>query len=205
MENNYKFSFRRKNVLKITALFFLTLMVNMVAERAQAQSTHKLDGNSQVKVLIDSIKGNFTAMASANTINAEGNFTIKDGSLDELSGFKLKMPVASALGDNLTNDSLSFELTHVMVLPTMRLIHVLGMMEIGGVSSRTELDFSFTVNDDQSISLFGEKSVKLKEYRQDPKFSLAALKDNAELKLNMNLLFKNTQATVVVLNTEQGK
>lgn len=174
---------------------------------AQAQNTPKLDENSQVKVTIDSIKGNFMAMGSTNAINAAVNFTIKDGALDDLHAFKLKMPIGNSLfTDGLNTDSLSFQMSHVMVLPTMRLIHVLGMLELGGVSTRTEMDFSFTVNDDQSISLFGEKTIKLKEYKQDPKFNLAVLKDNAELKLNMNLLFKNMQANMVVLNnTEPAK
>jgi len=180
----------------------------MVLQHASAQSTYKIEGDSQIKVSVDSTKNNFTAMGSTNAINAEGSFTIKDGALDDITAFKLRMPMINSnlpLGELLANDSIGFELTHVMVLPTMRLIHIVGILDVGGVSSRTELDFSFTVNEDQSISLFGTKSIKLKDYNKDSKFSSAVLKDNAEVKLDMNLLFKNNQLNLAVVNPEQEK
>ncbi|KQC01160.1 hypothetical protein [Pedobacter sp. Hv1] len=208
MKNNYTFSSRRKTYLKSTALFFLTFVSTMVFQQANAQSTYKIEGDSQIKVAVDSIKNNFTAVGSTNAINAEGNFIIKDGSLDHISSFKLKMPMVNSNmspSETLTNDSIGFELTHVMVLPTMRLIHIVGMLDVGGVSSRTELDFSFTVNEDQTISLFGTKSIKLKDYNKDSKFSSAVLKDNAEVKLDMNLLFKNNQLNLAVVSPEPEK
>lgn len=208
MKNNYTFSSRRKTYLKSTALFFLTFVSTMVFQQANAQSTYKIEGDSQIKVSVDSIKNNFTAMGSTNAINAEGNFIIKDGSLDHINAFKLKMPMVNSnmpQTEALTNDSIGFELTHVMVLPTMRLIHIVGMLDVGGVSSRTELDFSFTVNEDQSISLFGTKSIKLKDYNKDSKFSSAVLKDSAEVKLDMNLLFKNNQLNLAVVSPEPEK
>ncbi|GEM_PF-1523630 len=208
MKNNYTFSSRRKTYLKSTTLFFLTLISTMVLQHASAQSTYKIEGDSQIKVSVDSTKNNFTAMGSTNAINAEGSFTIKDGALDDITAFKLRMPMINSnlpLGELLANDSIGFELTHVMVLPTMRLIHIVGILDVGGVSSRTELDFSFTVNEDQSISLFGTKSIKLKDYNKDSKFSSAVLKDNAEVKLDMNLLFKNNQLNLAVVNPEQEK
>ncbi len=208
MKNNYTFSSRRKTYLKSTTLFFLTLISTMVLQHASAQSTYKIEGDSQIKVSVDSTKNNFTAMGSTNAINAEGSFTIKDGALDDITAFKLRMPMINSnlpLGELLANDSIGFELTHVMVLPTMRLIHIVGILDVGGVSSRTELDFSFTVNEDQSISLFGTKSIKLKDYNKDFKFSSAVLKDNAEVKLDMNLLFKNNQLNLAVVNPEQEK
>ncbi|WP_379091860.1 hypothetical protein [Pedobacter sp. UC225_65] len=208
MKNNYTFSSRRKTYLKSTTLFFLTLISTMVLQHASAQSNYKIEGDSQIKVSVDSTKNNFTAMGSTNAINAEGSFTIKDGALDDITAFKLRMPMINSnlpLGELLANDSIGFELTHVMVLPTMRLIHIVGILDVGGVSSRTELDFSFTVNEDQSISLFGTKSIKLKDYNKDSKFSSAVLKDNAEVKLDMNLLFKNNQLNLAVVNPEQEK
>lgn len=206
MRNNYSFSSRRKTFQKSAALFFLTFISTMVFQQASAQVTYKIAGDSQIKVAVDSIKNNFTASAIA--INAEGNFTIKDGLLDDISAFKLKMPIINSNlpeAETLTNDSIGFELTHVMVLPTMRLIHIVGMLDVGGVSSRTEMDFSFTVNEDQSISLFGTKSIKLKDYNREAKFNSVVLKDNAEVKLDMNLLFKNNQLNLAAVSSESEK
>lgn len=202
MKNNYTSVSKRNNCFRKIFVFFLTITGATFFNTAHAQTPYKIEGDSQVKVAIDSTKGNFTATANLNELSAEGNFVMRDGLLDNVSSFKLTMPIAksNSLNGIQAVDSLGFKLTHVMVLPMMRLIHIVGMMDVGGVSSRTELDFNFVVNEDQSISLFGTKSIKLSDYNKDAKFNAVALKENKEVKLNLNLLFKSDQAKLAALD-----
>jgi len=202
MKNNYTSVSKRNNCFRNIFVFFLTITGVTYFNIAQAQTPYRVEGDSQVKVAIDSTKGNFTATANLNELSVACDFVMKDGVLDNVNSFKLTMPIAKS--NNLNGiqvvDSLGFKLTHVMVLPMMRLIHIVGMMDVGGVSSRTELDFNFVVNEDQSISLFGTKSIKLSDYNKDVKFNAVALKENKEVKLNLNLLFKSDQAKLAALD-----
>lgn len=203
MKNNYNLFERMPSLKRL--MFFFAVTSALAVQSAKAQKPYKMEGDSQVKVAVDSIKSNFTASASTNELNAEGTFIIKDGLLEDVTAFKLAIPIAKATSlaaDSLTSDSIGFKLTHVMVLPHMRLIHIVGMLDVAGVSKRTELDFSFIVNDDKSLTLFGTKSIKLSEYNQEQKFNAVALKKNNELKLNLNLVFKDEQQNIAALETK---
>lgn len=198
MKNNYHQ--KKCNAYFKSVLFFLTLTSAFVFQNAKAQLSYKIENNSQVKVAIDSIKNNFTALANSSDLNAEANFTIRNGSLEEVNAFRMELPLSKnqfSLDSTLNNEKIGFKLTHVMVLPMMRLVHIVGMLNVGGVSNRAELDFSFLVNEDESITFFGAKSIKLSDYSQEPKFKTETLKGSNEVKLNMNFVFKNNQQNLL--------
>jgi hypothetical protein len=173
--------------LKAITSFFLVLCCMFVMQKSNAQEQYRADGNSQINISVDSSK---YLLNEASGITAHGSFILEDGKLDDISAFKLKMPINLPNGSN--KDSISFEFTNVMVLPIMRKVHFVGYLNIAGVSTRTELDFNFSVNSDKSITLVGDKAIKLNEYRENTSFAMVSyLQNNNDLKLNMTLNFKN--------------
>lgn len=190
---------------KMIALCLSILMGSFFYQNVNAQHAFAVVDNSQISFAIDSTKNTFTAMRNAGAVSAEGNFVIKDGLLQNINAFKMVLPMRNmeaALNGSLgQKDSIGFELSHVMVLPLMRMIHIVGILEVGGVSSRTEMDFNFIINQDQSLTLMGTKSIKLDEYRGDQKLSREALKKSkSEIKLDMNLVLKNSQSSLAILH-----
>ncbi|MBB2145106.1 hypothetical protein GM921_06410 [Pedobacter sp. LMG 31464] len=170
---------------KSITLFSLILTSILFVQSAKAQTPYKVEGDSQIKISIDSNQN------ISSSLSAEGNFIVKDGILDEINSFELALPSFTTENKSITNKAISFKLTHVMILPTMKMIHAVGVLNIGGVSNRTDIEFSFVMNNDQSITLNGSKSIKLSDYHQESTFALASLSNNDDLKLNMNLVFKN--------------
>lgn len=193
MQKRSTFSYKLINTLKTTTILSFVLMVAFF-QNANAQSNADTESNVVVDLSVGSLKSNFKALASSKDLNAEGNFTLKDGCLDEVKFFALKMnllPSDRISSEFLSNNSLEFELTHVMILPYMNLIHIVGNMEVEGVSRRTELDFSYSVNEDQSLSLSGAKLIKLSDYRKVAKTNALNPRSTNEINLVFNLLLKN--------------
>ena len=192
MQKRSTFSYKLINTLKRTTLLSFVL-VAVFFQNANAQSNTDTESNVVVDFSMGALKSNFKAIGNSK-LNTEGNFTLKDGCLDEVKSFALKMNLLPADQDfsaHLTTDSLAFELTHVMILPYMNLVHIVGNMEVEGVTRRTELDFSYAVNEDQSLSLSGTKLIKLSDYRKVAKANAANPRSNNEINLVFNLLLKN--------------
>ena len=195
MQKRSTFSYKLINTLKRTTLLSFVL-VAVFFQNAKAQSNADAESNVVVDLSVGSLKSNFKALGNSKSLNAEGSFTLKDGCLDEVKSFALKMnllPSDRILSEHLSNDSLEFELTHVMILPYMNLVHIVGNLEVEGVTRRTELDFSYSVNKDQSLSLSGTKLIKLSDYRKTSKINGANPRVNNEISLVFNLLLKNNK------------
>jgi hypothetical protein len=199
MKKRYSFSCKLISTLKRTTVLSFVLIA-VFFQNANAQSNIDAESNVVVDLSVGSFKSNFKALANAKQLNAESNFTLKDGRLDEVKSFALKMnllPSDQDFSAHLTTDSLAFELTHVMVLPYMNLVHIVGNMEVDGVSRRTELDFNYSVNEDQSLTLSGTKLIKLSDYKKIAKIKTDAPKQTSEINLMFNLLLKNDKTQFI--------
>lgn len=184
----------------IKKVFFLSIVLVVLSfENSNAQSLNT-EANVVSNLQVGSFENNFSHLENSKQLAAQGNFVFKDGNLDDLKSLTIKTTLSRTnklLSAHFASDSLGFELTRVMILPYMSLIHIVGNLEIGGVSKTTEMDFSYLVNADQSISLIGIKSIKLNDYKKDYKINSLAFKVNNEVNLELNLLFKNNQASFI--------
>lgn len=199
MQKRYNFSYKLVSTLKRTTLLSLVLIA-VFFQNANAQSNSDTGSNVVVDLSVGTLKSNFKALGNSKSLNAESNFTLKDGCLDEVKSFALKMnllPSEANFSDHLSADSLEFELTHVMILPYMGLIHIIGNLEVEGVIKRTELDFNYSVNEDQSLSLSGVKLIKLSDYRKISKVKASSAQSNNEINLKFNLVLKNNKPNFI--------
>lgn len=168
-------------------LFALASFVifNFSAQSANAQTLFKALSSSQINVEAQS-------PLVLNTIQSEGAYLIKDGQLDEINKLKLTLPPSSL--DVLRDKKITFEQTHVMVLPIMGMTHFVGMLDVGGIKGIVSFQLGFSLNADQSITFKGNKLVKLEELSKDlPKH---------DLMLELDFVLKNTKTDLAVLSTK---
>lgn len=181
------------SIFKCITLSALLCFLMLSAQLTKAQNAYKVDRDSQIRFSVDSSQ-NITS--TNNAVNAEGTFTLRNGNLDDISAFNIVLPIYKLSAQDDVTDSISFKLTHVMVLPVMKMIHTVGILNVAGVSTRTDIEFSFVINADQSITLKGAKKIKLSDYSPETTTKLAAYIPEKELKLNMDLVFRNQQPTM---------
>lgn len=157
------------NLLLPTRLLTVLLLgISLVfTQGAKAQVLYKSIAAAQIE-MPTTHNGN-----ESINLNSEGNFTVKDGVLEDIHSFKfvminaqLKALLAAQLA---TTDSISFEQSHVMVLPMMGMVHFIGKLTIGEVSNRADFQLRFAVNKDDSITFKGTKSIKLSDYSKAQK------------------------------------
>ncbi len=187
---NYNNIFSKINVSALTFSFLFSLVTLFSSEVLKAQQVEsKIESTPLFENKTELFKNYFSANASI--ANVEGNFIIKDGYLDDVKGFVLSIPLSAVneiFSNNSPKENLDFKLTHVMVLPQMGLVHIVGDLEIAGTIKRTELDFNFKLNEDQSITLIGTKVIKLSDYKKDLISNSLMVKNKKEINLDLNLV-----------------
>lgn len=190
MKNNYNAVSNPTTSFRNISLFFLILLGTVLSGKVNAQTNYKAEGESHV--MITTATSNDVPSATVNCVNAEGDFIIKDGVLDNISSLKLTVPIQKE-NEGLKNKNIDFNLSHVMILPIMKKIHVVGLLNVAGISQRAFIDFNYVINSDQSITLTGNKVINLKEFEKDAEVQLASLneKNENQLDLKMNFIFKN--------------
>ena len=196
MRNSYN-SCLNINSSIIIAVFSIFVLVSLLFQNGYAQSNLSSD--------IYIVKNSFVDSYHTKAVKAEGIFVVKNGSLDEVKSFSLKMSIGSSnifVNQNIDVDSLDFKLTHVMILPQMKMIHIIGVLDVSGVSKRTEFDFNYVINEDLSLSLIASKTIKIRDFKKDIKLSkLASKQKNAnDINLNLQLLFKQNTVNYLASN-----
>ncbi len=191
--NNF---YNLKSHLKIYTVLNLVLVVVMFVGNANAQTPYQASSTSQVKVSIGS--NSLVSNLESNLLNAEGNFVIENGKLEDVKSLKLSMPIGYSLpGSDVSYSNtgqINFNLTHVMVLPILKRVFVVGFLTLNNVSHRIDMEFNLTHNKDESITLSGVKSLKLSDYQKEdekPTIRLASYSNNddEEILLSMNFVF----------------
>lgn len=185
------------------ALFLSIILITVVFQNLNAQDKNENHLNQTSNVAFENSNLSFISTPNEDAVNFDGKFVIKDGIVEGVKSFNLIMPLANTnnfFADNSSSDFLSFKLTHVMVLNNMKLIHIIGYLNVGGVIKRTELDFSYIVNEDQSLSLFATKKIKLSDYNTESKYSALTIKNNNELDLQLTLLLENKNQKLIAAN-----
>lgn len=163
MRNNYALT------KTIFSFFLFTLSFSFV-KSAKAQTLDK-----SISLVSSSIQ-------ATNDFKSEGTYLIKDGQLDEIYNLKFNLPTS--------NKKITFEQTHVMVLPIMGMVHFVGTLDIDGVRNITSFQLGFLVNNDQSITFKGTKSIQLNESSKE------------ELKVNVEFVLKNSNHHLAVVTAK---
>lgn len=185
MRNNYTCT--TVNFGSILFAFILIVFCSLPSQSVCAQAFYKTLSASQLNI------GVSVAGETNTTIKSEGIYFIKDGQLDDISKLKLTLPT-SLLDSVLKDKKITFEQTHVMVLPIMGMAHFVGMLDVSGVKGIVSFQLGFTVNNDQSITFKGNKLVKLDD--------LAKEMPKHDLMLSLDFVLKNDKNNLVALTSK---
>lgn len=192
MENLYK-------TLSLTTHFrsllvcFLVIIVLFFAGSAAAQVSYKAEGD----IRVSGSNKHLTSLA-ASPLLAKGEFILNNGVLDEISSLKFAAQTSNSLSQNDDIDHINFNITHTVVLPIMRKVFMVAILNNGTEHYRIDMTFDMAMNPDQSISLNGTKIIKTNSFYnfyQKPTFRLASSTDGY-VELNINLLFKQVDKPV---------
>ncbi|HTM98363.1 MAG TPA: hypothetical protein VL088_06465 [Pedobacter sp.] len=182
---------------KISFMFFLVTLLIGATMQTNAQTLYR----ASVVADFDLIENPAVEphVETANEIKSEGSYLLKDGQLDEIYNLKFVLPNVQVKAQSTNNiigeKKVTFEQTHVMVLPMMGMVHFVGSLTIGDVSNTGSFLLKFKVNSDQSISFNGEKAVKLIQY-----YPGATAKTEDEVDLAINFVLKNDKNNPVFSN-----
>lgn len=186
---------------KVSFMFLLVTLFTVSTLQTNAQTLYRVSAVADVDVTESFSIEPVPVAEPSKEVKCEGSYLIKDGQLDDIYNLKFVLPSVQ-LKTQSTNSiigekKITFEQTHVMVLPMMGMVHVVGALTIGDVSNTGSFLLKYKVNDDQSISFNGEKTVKLIQYYPD-----VVAKTVDELQLEINFVLKKDKNNLKGLTTE---
>ena len=193
------YSFKNFHLRKVSFVFFLVTLLVGLTVKSNAQALYQLAVVADLNGLENS--NSDSIIKSTREIKSEGSYLIKDGLLDEIFKLKFVLPSvqlkATSTNSLISDKKVTFEQTHVMVLPVMGMVHIVGSLTIGDITTTDSFLLKFKINEDQSISFSGEKPVKLIQY-----YPNLAVKNSDEVQLALNFVLKNGKNNNGVLAAE---
>lgn len=194
----------------IICLFAVAVIGSYVAFTDVFRDTYHSDFNES-KVYLSGISNAKEWKMKVNGFSSQANFVVENQELQEVVGLNFKLPIdlektehseleAAVLEVLVFNNcnEISFDQRNQMVLPIMKMIHLVGNLNIANRSIPVSLPMSYIVNSDQSISLKGTKSIKLNEYGINiPSHLLDVLKTNHEVVIDFNLVLRKERPTLL--------
>ena len=137
----------------------------------------------------------------SDNLNSAGSFMIKDGELDEINTFQFDVSTNSLKSEDASINSvlhtvlakggtqkISFRLTKEMVLPIMKMVHLVGDFTMAGVTRTVSLQMSYEMDQNNNIKLSGTNSISLSDFTDAATGEqLKALKCNDQLAFTLAL------------------
>lgn len=168
-----------------------------------ADPVYKIITSSSIKVLGTSNMHDWNMVA--DNFTCEGNFTVKNGVLQDVTSLQFSLPVINLKGkESLLNSraykvlnaekfkTITFKLTNATVNSTQKVINATGNLTISGVTKVVSLKTNYVVNADQSITCRGSEVVKMSSHGvKAPSFMMGALKTGDAVTIDFVLKLKN--------------
>lgn len=196
--NNTKWSMR-----SVSSLLVVTLLLGITAtsQKATAQ-TYKVITTSQIKVAGTSNLHDWDM--TANNFTCEGNFSVTDGVLKDLSSMTFTLPVTSLKSKEKLMDTraykamnaekfktITFKLTDATIAPQQKTIKANGNLTISGVTKPVTIQSTYVVNTDGSITIKGSEPLKMSSHgMKAPSFMMGALKTGDDVTIDFLLKLK---------------
>ena len=185
---------------------FITLLTlfSMVffLPQAYSQTSYKIVTTSHIKVLGTSNMHDWDM--NAESFTCEGNFIVKGGVLKDVTSLSFTLPVTNLKSKESLMDKraykalksqefskITFKLTAATVNSSQKTIAISGNLSIAGVTNLINLQSSYVVNADESITCKGSKNIKMSDFKiKAPSFMLGALKTGDAVTIEILLKLK---------------
>ncbi|MGF1926166.1 MAG: YceI family protein, partial [Bacteroidia bacterium] len=165
-------------VITRTGLICLIGLGGLLFAVAFATSGHDLTYKSvESKVSLSSINMSNEAKLEAANFACETSVVLDGDQVSDISGFSFNIPITQFKhADPLIEDAIrqllasggakyiSFKQHHVMVLPTMKMIHLIGELNIAKVSRPVAFQLEFDFNKNKELVLKGKQAIQLSDF-----------------------------------------
>ncbi|MEJ5994407.1 hypothetical protein WG904_08255 [Pedobacter sp. Du54] len=122
--------------------------------------------------------GKFSQMKlNAGNCNVEGQFSTDSDLLEDIKDLRFSIPIdqinartqqdaemIKTLFKNKNCNEITFNQKSLMVLPIMKMVHMIGEIKIGNEKHAVPMQMQYLANEDGSITLYGRQFVKLSEF-----------------------------------------
>ena len=180
----------------------LVLIAGLSAFAVSEQVSFKNVSGSQIKVNATSNIHDWNMIATS--FNAEGNFVLNGGQLQDITALNFTLPLSNLKGkeDLLTTrahkalkaeqfNKITFKLTNATVVQQQKVIKATGNLTIAGVTKPVTLQTTYTVSGNEVI-IKGSETIKMSDYGiKAPTFMMGALKVANDVTVDINLKIKN--------------
>src|SRR5690606_31634469 len=133
----------------------------------------------------------------------DARFILKQSQVQDVTALTFTLPVKNLKGkEDLLNSRahkalkadqhsyITFKL--LSAEPAGKVIKAAGSLTIGGVTKEVPMVVNYQVNADESVTITGEKKIKMSEFKiPPPTFMMGALKVADEVTVSLNLKFIN--------------
>lgn len=116
------------------------------------------------------------AKVEASTFACDADLTFEEGKLTDISSFNFAIPINEFKSNDeqleLTIQNLfrnrhgevTFKQQRVMVLPIMKMMHLVGELTIANATRPFSFQFAYEINKDQTLTIKGKQTVNLTEF-----------------------------------------
>lgn len=167
-----------KFVITRTGLITLIGLGGLIFAVAFATSDSTVSFKSiDSKVSLSSINMPGNSKVEAANFSCETAVVLDGDQVSDISDFSFTIPITQFRNEDdrievafrqlLASkgaNSISFKQTHVMVLPTMKMIHIIGEMSIANTSRPVAFQFSFDFNTNKELVLKGKQAIQLSDF-----------------------------------------
>ena len=192
----------KSRLLVCLALVMLVGMASFLP-KSYSQTPYKIVTTSHIKVLGTSNLHDWDM--NAESFTCEGNFIVKGGVLKDISSLSFALPVTNLKSKESLMDKraykalksqefskITFKLTNAKVNSAQKTIAISGNLSIAGVTNLINLQSTYSVNADESITCKCSKTFKMSDYKiKAPSFMLGALRTGDPVTIEILLKLKN--------------
>ncbi|MEJ5995036.1 YceI family protein [Pedobacter sp. Du54] len=198
MKNFSNFALSRVGLVSLLSLCVIIFSISFISISDETVRYKTFDSS----VAITNASSAQVQKTNSNIINCEANFTFDEGKVMDVSNFQFQVPfnqfdianpnIESAIHTVFKLNQVtqvSFVQEKVMVLPTMKMIHVIGLLTMANVEHSLAFQFTYVINKDKSISINGEQTIDLAEFGLKIPDALKNVVDNSiKIKLNLKMI-----------------
>lgn len=204
MKNISDFAMSRIGLVSSFSLFVIILSISFI--NISDETVRYKSFNSSISIANESSIP--IEKTETNVINCYASFTLDEGKFVDVSEFNFDVPLDQFDQANPEMESamqtlfkandvtqITFIQEKAMILPAMKMIHLIGVLSIADVERPIAFQFNYVINKDRSISIAGKQTINLTDF--DIKIPIH-LKDAVSNEISMKLNLKMVDEELIV-------
>lgn len=195
MKNASTFAISRTLLISLFALGGFIFSIAFISTTKETNLFKSFD--SRISMFHPDISSDIRIEAS--TFNCDANLTLEDNKLVDISEFQFSIPISQLksndpdfqlviqqLFSSHNANTVTFNQEKVMVLPTMRVIHMIGNLNIGNITRPVSFQLPYVFTKEHVVHITGKQTIFLSDFGIIVPSDLQDMVKN-ELVLNVDL------------------